>query len=337
MNPAEIPKVELHCHLEGCFRPETAFEIAHDLGLDAPNSIESFKQNWLITKPLPNLELALNRFGHIQKLWASEEIIERFTTEACEYAVEQGIRILELRYAPNFIRGEQDKLTFERIHRAVLRGLQNADHPEITVGLIGIIQKTLTDKQAKYTADFIIENSDTFVAIDFADQDGGDYFDRFCAITERARTAGLGVTVHAGEEPGPGAARQVQAAVTQLGATRIGHGIHIVDDPATMKFVRDRQVLLEVCPTSNWLTSSVGSTAQHPIRKLMDAGISVSINSDDPGVFDIDLCHEYQILMEEHSFTGDDFDRCNGVAAEHSFLSASDIAKVWASPTREHS
>ena len=337
MDIKEIPKVELHCHLEACFSLATAMEIAQTLKLNAPRNRSEFRREWLITEPLPNLEVALQKFVNIQSLCASEEIIERLTFETCEYAVEQGIKILELRYAPNFIASAHPHLSFDKIHQAVLKGLARAADLELAVGVIGIIQKTLSTRDAASTTDFIIDNRDTFLAVDLADQDIGDGVTRFKPLLNRARRAGLRITAHAGEEPVAEAPQYVQTTITELGAERIGHGIHIINDPAVMEFVRERDVLLEICPTSNWLTSSVASTAEHPIRRLMEHGVPISINSDDPGLFGIDLCHEYQILRRQHNFTDAEFDHCNDLAAKHSFLDRVTKQRVWPRPIPESS
>jgi len=328
MNYKEIPKVELHCHLEACFRPETVMEVGLTLGLDVPQDPDEFRRNWLLTQPLENLEVALQRFVDIQRIWCSEEVIERMTCEACEYAVDQGIRIMEFRYSPDFIASGKPHLTMQKIHDAILRGVAHAPTEDIAIGLIGIVQKTLSLADAERTIDFIIENADTFVALDFADQHTHD-FSGYRNMVEKARKAGLFVTIHAGEEPLPNAPAEVRAAIEVLGATRIGHGIHIVNDEAVMSLVRQQNIALEVCPTSNWLTSSVPSIREHPIKRLINAGIAVTINSDDPGLFGIDLCHEYEVLHIEHGFTMDDFEQCNNIAAAHSFLPEKARQKVW--------
>ena len=171
MNFKQIPKVELHCHLEACFRPETVMEIGRTLGLSVPQDLVTFRNEWLLSKPLESLDVALARFVDIQKVWCSEEVIERMTFEACEYSVEQGIRIMEFRYAPDFIAADKPHLDFEKIHAAVLRGVNRGAHPDLAVGLIGIVQKTLPLDAAGKTIEFMIENADTFVGLDFADQD----------------------------------------------------------------------------------------------------------------------------------------------------------------------
>jgi adenosine deaminase len=328
MNYKEIPKVELHCHLEACFRPETVMEVCRSLGLDVPQDPKRFHDEWLLSKPLENLEVALQRFVDIQKIWCSEEVIERMAFEASEYAVGQGIRIMEFRYAPDFIANGKPHLTFQKIHDAILRGLARAADFDIAIGLIGIVQKTLSLDDAERTIDFIVENADTFVAIDFADKDTHE-LSSYASMVAKAQDAGLHVTVHAGEEPVPTAPAEVRAAIEVLGAERIGHGIHIINDDAVMALTKERGVALEVCPTSNWLTSSVRSTREHPIRRLIDEGVAVTVNSDDPGLFGIDLCHEYELLHREHGFSLEDFGRCNDIAAAKSFIPFATRQAAW--------
>jgi adenosine deaminase len=328
----EIPKVELHCHLEGCFRPDTVREIARTLGLQVPADDATFRREWLITEPVRNLELALRKFANIQSLWATPEIIERLTWETCTDARAQGLRILELRYSPDFIAAGHPHLDFDAIHRAIVRGVERAAHPQIAIGLIGIVRKILDMRAAAYTTDFIIEHRDSFVGIDLADQDIGFEIRRFGPLIERARAAGLHFTTHCGEDDVPEAPQHVRVAIEELGAERIGHGIYIHRDPAVMALARERGVLFELCPTSNWLTSSVPSIAAHPIRELMAHGVPVSINSDDPSLFGIDLSHEYRVLARDLDFSAADFDRCNDVAAAHSFLPHAARQRVWPRP-----
>ena len=354
-----IPKVELHCHLEACFQAQTVKEIGQTLSLDIPEDPDVFRQEWLITEPVDNLELALKKFANIQKLWGSEETIERLTYEACEYGVEQNIRILELRYSPDFIRAANPRLSFEKIHEAVVRGVARAKRPDFAVGLIGIVQKTLSLRDAAYTTDFIINNSsgqtictataarrvapkdgrndnrEAFVGIDMADMDIGFGIRRFAPLMLKAKQAGLHVTLHSGEENVPEAAQHVRVAIDELGAERIGHGIYIINDPDVMDFVKQKNVMLELCPTSNQLTNSVQSIRAHPLRKLMKAGVMVSINSDDPHLFGIDLCHEYDVVHNELGLTLEDFNRINDHAAVCSFLPFEEKQRVWPREIKE--
>ena len=335
MDSKNIPKVELHCHLEACFQRQTVKEIGQTLGLDVPEDPEVFKREWLITEPVDNLEQALKKFANIQKLWGSEETIERLTYEACEYGVEQNIRIFELRYSPDFIRAANPRLSFEKIHEAVVRGVARAKRPDFAVGLIGIVQKTLSLEDAAYTTDFIAEYIESFVGIDMADMDIGLGIRRFAPLMLKAKQAGLHVTLHSGEENVPEAPQHVRIAVEELGAERIGHGIYIIRDPGVMDFIKQNNVLLELCPTSNLLTNSVPSIRAHPLRKLMEAGVMVSINSDDPHLFGIDLCHEYDVVHNELGLTLEDFNHINDHAAACSFLPPEEKQRVWPREIKE--
>jgi adenosine deaminase len=327
-----LPKVELHCHLEGAVPPPVIREVARSIGIAVPTDEATFRREWLITEPMTNLAVALGKFANIQSLWCSQEIIERLTFEVCEYGHRQGIRIFELRYSPDFIAEGHAALGFEQIHGAILRGVHRAQHPDFAVGLIGIVRKILPQEQAAYTTDFIIEHRESFVGLDFADRDIGFELRRFAPLVEKAHRAGLHFTTHCGEDNVPEAAAHVRMAIEELGAERIGHGIFAARDPAVLQLARQRKVLFELCPTSNWLTSSVPSIREHPIRLFLDAGVAVSINSDDPGLFGTDLCHEYRVLERELAFTQAEFDRCNDLAATHSFVPESVKQEVWPRP-----
>ena len=180
--------MELHCHLEACFQPRTVKDIGRTLGLDIPEDPGVFRREWLITEPVRDLESALKKFANIQKLWGSGETIERLTYEACEYGVGQNIRILELRYSPDFIRGANSRLSFEQIHEAVVRGVTRAKDLDIAVGLIGIVQKILSPGDAARTTDFIIANRESFVGIDMADMDIGFGIRRFAPLMLKRRS-----------------------------------------------------------------------------------------------------------------------------------------------------
>jgi adenosine deaminase len=328
-----IPKVELHRHLECSLRLSTLMELAPHVGIEVPATENEIKRRWLVTEPMRDLEAVLKKFMTTQAVLDSEEILERITYEVIEDASRENVRILELRYAPTFIRHGHEHLSFEKIHQAIVKGVQRAAKTlPIAVGLIAIIQRTLPLNEAARVTDFAIDNRDTFLALDLADNEEGFEPTPFAPLFEKARASGLHVTVHSGESDLPLASEYVRTAIERLGAERIGHGVQIHKSPEMIEFVKKRKIPLELCPTSNWLTNAVPSTAAHPFRKLMEAGVPVTINSDDPGVFAIDLTNEYRVLRDEQRLSIAEFEKCNDTAAANSFLPYDVKQKFWPRP-----
>jgi adenosine deaminase len=134
----------------------------------------------------------------------------------------------------------------------------------------------------------------------------------FTGAYRYAKDAGLHLTAHAGETDGPDSIRAALA----LGAERIGHGIRAADDPDLMRRLREERIPLEVCVTSNVRTGAVASLAAHPIRKLFDAGVPITLNTDDPGIFEIDLAGEFATARECFGFSESELQmvRANGKA-----------------------
>jgi adenosine deaminase len=303
-------------------RATTAFELAKKLKLDLPtDSFENFRKVVLIEEPMTDLKTVLSKFLVAQKLLESSEIIERLAFEATEDAYNNGIRLVEFRYSPSFISSGHPKLSFDDIHQSILSGVNKAKkiYP-IGVGLIGTMGRIDPMPLASSVCDFIINNRDTFVGVDLADSEVGFDCKPFAKLFQRAKAAGLNVTVHAGEPDYPGAIDAILDSVHLLGAQRIGHGIQCHKSPEALKVLADNKIPLEVCPTSNYLTNSVTSVKNHPLRKIMDAGVRVTINSDDPGIFNYDLTHEYEALKRDLGFTEKEFAQANEWALEASFL-----------------
>eukprot|EP00921_Rhytidocystis_pertsovi_P012875 GHVQ01020911.1.p1 GENE.GHVQ01020911.1~~GHVQ01020911.1.p1 ORF type:complete len:192 (+),score=22.54 GHVQ01020911.1:451-1026(+) len=136
----------------------------------------------------------------------------------------------------------------------------------------------------------------------------------------KVNCAGLAITIHAAEDETTGNPDNAVVAVRDLHASRIGHGIQIVKDKEAMEFIKSRKVLLEVSPYSNWITGGVRDLDRHPIRELYQSGVRVCINTDDPGIMDIDINDEYRLLNARFGFTETDFLRFNLWALHASFM-----------------
>ncbi|MBX2987696.1 MAG: adenosine deaminase [Bdellovibrionaceae bacterium] len=328
-----LPKVDLHRHLDCSMRWSTLVELAPQVGIPLPASPSAWRDEFLVTSPMRDLDSVLKKFLHAQKVLSSEEILERLAFEACEDAWNDGILILELRYAPSFIADGHANLNFDRIHAALWRGIERARRSfPMAVGLIGIIQRIKSFETARTVADFVIDHRDSFLGLDLADNELGFDPKPFAPLFEKARRAGLRLTVHSGETPDDTAPKWVRDSIEVLGAERIGHGVQIIRDPQVLAFVRDRKIPLEVCPISNWLTRAFPDHQSHPIRRLIEAGVRVTINTDDPGIFDTTLTDDYEVLARVHGFTAADFNHANDIAAAASFIPRAERARVWPRP-----
>lgn len=315
----EIPKVELHRHLEGSIRLSTLVELAPQIGIAVTAQPQ---EQFLVLRPMQDLATVLNKFWLSQSILSSPEILSRITFEAVEDAQLDGITQLELRYSPTFIQKGHEALSFAQIHQSLLTGLQLAKlkYPQIQVGLICIIQRTLPLPIAEKVCRFAIENQDSIVGLDLADDEDAVPAKIFAPVFALAQKANLPITVHAGESNSASAAQNVIDAIQVLGARRIGHGLQIINNPLALELVIKTKTPLELCISSNWLTHAINEIHLHPIRKLMAAGVAVTINSDDPGIFGISLSHEYELLSRIFNFSHQDFANCNHLAGKVSFL-----------------
>ncbi len=324
----QIPKAELHRHLELSLRDSTIKELAPQFGFDLSKD-GAFEHHFKIMEPMEDLGSALHKFLDTQKILATDEILERIAYEACEDAFIEGIKILELRYAPTFVALDHPKLSFQGIHDAFVRGAERAekDFP-MAVGFIGILQRILSVEDNLKVVDFIIENKSTFLGIDLADNEVGFDPAPFAPCFEKAKDAGLKITVHAGEALDKNSELNILDSAQKLFAERIGHGIQCYRNPEVLDFVVKNKIPLEVCPTSNILTGAVKNIQEHPIKKLLAAGVWVTISSDDPGIFNQNTNEEYELLnsigIDEKTLL-----QCSHRAAQSSFISKEKKQKVW--------
>ena len=142
----------------------------------------------------------------------------------------------------------------------------------------------------------------------------------------QARDAGWHITVHAGEADGP---QSIWNAIELLGAQRIGHGVAARHDEKLMAYLAEHAIGIEACPTSNYQTATVTDTANHPMKTFLDAGLAVTLNTDDPGVSAIDLAHEYRVAASVINLSKNELDAVQRNAVEQAFLSDSDKQQLF--------
>ena len=332
--PADLrfmPKVELHRHLDGSVRISTIHEIARERGI-AVGTLEELRARAVIDRPMESLDAVLSCFATQQSALWSYGAIRRVTFENIEDAWRDGVRLIELRFAPSFIAAGKT-LSNDEIIGAVLEGMmQGMAAWPIEVGLTGILPRSHSmETNARATRDLIrwkrssAPGADRICGFDLADREADFDPALFAPLVEQARAAGLGITVHSGENT---SAAHVARTLDVLRPSRIGHGIRSWGDPGLLQRLRDQDILLEVSPTSNWITSSVPSLAAHPLPLLLKAGVPACLNSDDPNIFGIDLVHEYEVCAREYGFGVEEFRAMNRAALRHSFLPQSVTARV---------
>ncbi len=272
-----LPKFDLHVHLDGSLRPQTVVALADELP-----SKRRFPATFNVAKAvIPpkrcSLEAYLRAFEITVALLQTEEALERTAYELCEDAACENVIYIEIRYAP--LLHLQEGLSPQQVVEAVLAGMRRAenDYP-IRTSLILCAMKQEETARAEEVSRLAAAYSEFgVVAIDLAGPEKNfppSLHKRAIAI---AREAGVHVTIHAGEGCCP---EQIEQAL-DLGAERIGHGVYLYQDPATEQRVAKTGIPLEVCPTSNLqISGMMDSYADHPLKRYLDQGIRVTLNTD---------------------------------------------------------
>jgi adenosine deaminase len=320
-----LPKVELHRHLDGSVRIATLLDLARRGRLDLGARTEAVLAPLAtITEPLDDLAAVLGRFSLLQKSLFDASAVSRVAFENVEDAWRDGVVAAELRFAPAFIASGKN-LTAAEIVAAVVDGTRRAaERFPVEVALIGILPRSAPLEANQAATRALLEfrasgraGAGLIRGFDLADQE--DVHDPLplVPLVDAAREAGLGITIHSGENTGPDWIRRT---LELFRPRRIGHGIKAWGDHDLVAQLCERDVLLEVCPTSNRLTRSVPSLEEHPLPLLFRAGVPVSLNSDDPHLMAIDLVHEYALCARFFGFGLEEFAAMNRAALAHSFL-----------------
>jgi adenosine deaminase len=296
----QLPKAELHCHLDGSLRPETLFELARDHHVQLPRQSAEELREFMRVDDAHNLEDYLRRFDFTIAVLQSEEALERVAYELAEDASEDGVRYIEIRNAPilNVVQG----LTLVQAVEAPLRGLHRAEKDfGIAARFIICALRQFPPENSLELAKLAVEFKDEgVVAFDLAGGEKGNPASRHAEAFRYAREHNLAVTVHAGEGDG---AESIRDAVHICGANRIGHGTRLIEDPDLTQYVNDRRIALEVCLTSNVQTRVAESYAAHPFREYFDRGLNVTLNTDNRLMSSTTLTDEYVHAAEHLGFT----------------------------------
>jgi adenosine deaminase len=323
----ELPKTEIHCHLEGAIRTQTIIDVAKEYGLKLPAyEANELDRHLKVLHQMSDLHTVLEAFGIFQNSIASPEVVERIARELFEDAARQNIKLFEVRFSPDWAFSGHD-LDWDEALDGLLRAKDRAENEfDMAIGLIAITSRSMGPGSCARTVDWAIRHKDHIPGIDLADSERDFPLREFVPSILKAKGAGLKVTIHTGEDT---PASFVTDTVRLAAPDRIGHGIHIIEDMAAVELVRERGITLEVNPWSNYLTNSVRTIEEHPLKKLFDLGVRVTINSDDPEVLDTNLNNEYRIAHEVLGMTLNEIAKCNRYAFEASFVPEAEKDRIW--------
>lgn len=314
-----VPKVELHRHLEGSLRLTTMLDIARQHGVTVPDS--TFNLSGLVQvqdqDPMTFTNF-LDKFKTLRLFYKSPDVIHRVTREAVEDAAKDNVRYLELRFTPVALSRAEGFPLHDVMDWVTTSANESAKKNKIKVGLIASVNRhespELAEQVAWLAADHI---QDGLVGMDLAGNEAEFKADPFYGIFKEAKQAGLHLTIHAGEW---GPAANVREAIENLGAERIGHGVRVMEDERVIELAREHGAVFEVCVTSNFQSGVVKSLAEHPLPRMLAAGLNVTINTDDPSVSRITLSREYQDVCEELKVPMDAVKRSILLAAQSAFI-----------------
>lgn len=313
-----INKAEIHCHLEGAIRTSTIIDLAREYGLSLPVYDEqALDEHVKVRDQMKDLQSVLDAFTIAQNSIVSPAAVERIAFELFEDAYRQNIRLFEVRFSPDWAFSGH-RLNWDEAMERILAAKARAEEGfGMAIGLIAITSRSLGAESCEKTVDWAVRWRGAIQGIDLADQEADHPIREFLGPVNRAKDAGLKVTVHSGEDT---PASAVIETVALAAPHRIGHGIHIIEDMRAVEMVIERGITLEVNPWSNYLTNSVRRIEEHPLKQLFDLGVKVTINSDDPELLDTNLNNEYRIAHEILGMSMEDIAACSRYAVEASFL-----------------
>lgn len=317
-----LPLLDLHRHLDGNVRATTILELGQQFNMDLPaTDLEGLRPHVQVLDNAPNLMAFLEKLDWGVKVLGDYDACRRIAIENVADAVAQGIDYTELRFSPYYM-AKTHNLHPQGVVEAVVDGVQSAvKGQDIKVNLIGIMSRTFGVEKCQYELDALLAFKEQLVAIDLAGDELGFPGELFIEHYKQVRDAYLGVTVHAGEAEG---AVSIWQAIKELGATRIGHGVKAIHDPALMDYLRDNRIGIESCLTSNIQTSTVESLTTHPLKAFLDHGVLATINTDDPAVQGIELDNEYSHAAAAAGLDLSDIHQAQRNAVEIAFLSEVD-------------
>jgi adenosine deaminase len=296
----EMPKAELHVHLDGSLRPATVLELADLHEVELPSRDLEELEDYLLVRDARNLEEYLERFEVTLSVIQHADALERVAYELCRDAAAENVRYMEIRYSP--ILHTDAGLPLPETVEAPLRGMRRAEEDAgIRSKLIICGIRNMDPDVSRDLADLTIAYKDRgVVAFDLAGAEYNYPAKKHKNAFYMVRNANVNATIHAGEAYGP---ESIHQALHYCGAHRIGHGTRLFEDPGLMQYVNDHRIPLEICLTSNVQTRAVEGFESHPVRRYFDEGLVVSLNTDNRLMSGTTVTEEYVRAWKHLGFT----------------------------------
>lgn len=308
-----LPKLEQHVHIVGSTKPETFLWLIEDSGSELPYETLEDLQEFYTYRNFPHF---IEIYGKVNDTINKESHYERITYEMLESQAACNVRHVEAIFSAwdHTRRGLDYGLMVDAINKGIRRAKRKwGVSCTIRIDLV----RNYGPEVGMKVLDLIEEKGDNILAIDTGGSEHGYPPAPYRDCYRRAREIDLHTVAHQGEGAG---ADYVWECIEALKPERIGHGVAAGEDPALMQAIRERGIAIECCPVSNIRTAAVPSWGRHPIRRFIENGIRVSVNSDDPPMFGTDMNNEYLQLHRNMGFTVEELFRVSMDSIETSFL-----------------
>ena len=305
----ELPKAELHIHVEGSLEPEMMFELAHRNGVPLPyGSVEEVRRAYSFA----NLQEFLDLYYEGMNVLRTEEDFFALADAYLRRAAADGVVHVEMFFDPQAHTGRGIPLgnLMEGLDRAIARSRERG----VPVSLILCFLRHLTERDAFETLEAAEPYHDRLLGVGLDSSEVGHPPSKFARVFDAARDLGLRLVAHAGEEGPP---EYVWEALDLLGVERIDHGNRALEDDALVARLRDDGIPLTVCPLSNLELRVVDDLAAHPIKRMLDIGLVATVNSDDPAYFGGYINENFRQVAAAVGLTAEDIETlaANSLAA----------------------
>jgi adenosine deaminase len=324
---ASIPKTEIHLHVEACVSSGSYHQLMdkYDIPHDAKtNKLIDFSQ-------IKSLKSMLESFYFVQSFFREPEDFLFVANDVVEYAKRNNIFYVEAFASPSMVLN-RGLISFDGMFENLVAGFEKARKTDgVDVRLIVDVSRSFGLENAMRNLDLLLEflkkaDPQSIIGIGLGGQEIGHPCAEYQPVFEKAKAEGLHVVSHAGEEVGP---ESIWDAIKLLKSERIGHGTSAKQDPKLMDHLKETGIPLEICPTSNVITKKyVKRYSKHPIREFFDLGIAVTVNTDDPILFSIELNDEYDNVATHLKFTQAEINQLMRNNVNATFLSDSEKANA---------